>query len=195
MPGSVLKNFWRDFWEQIDEWLEKGEQLVIGGDWNETVTGKKFLKPFLERNLLPAVQQRHGTNLPPTYNRGKKPLDEVFCSSTLEVTLSGYGVFGHTKGDHRPVWLDITTSSALGTSIQKVGTQSPKRLRCKDPRIVKKYNYVLHQELDRHGAYHRAHRLLQTFHNPLTKKEATEFEKLDEIRVAAMKTAEKSAEN
>ena len=191
VPGSVIKNFWQDFWDQVDEWLGKGEQLVIGGDWNEIVTEKKFLKPFLDRNLKPAVQTRHGTKLPATYNRGSKPLDEVFCSSTLEVQLSGYGIFGQTRGDHRPVWLDISTSSALGTSMTKLSNKQPKRLRCKDPRIVKKYNYVLRQQLDKHGAFHRAHRLLQTFHTPLTKQEEKEFEKLDKIRVAAMKTAEK----
>ena len=30
----VRVTFWKDFWEEIDAWMENGEQLVIGGDWN-----------------------------------------------------------------------------------------------------------------------------------------------------------------
>lgn len=57
--------------------------------------------------------------------------------------------------------------------------------------IVEKYNYVLKQELEKHGVYHQAHRLLQTFHSPLLPKEEKEFEKLDRIQENAMKKAER----
>ena len=191
ISGAVLKVFWEDFWAQIDTWREAGEQLVIGGNWNEKVTDKKFLKPFLDRNLVPAIQERHGTNLPATFKKGSRPIDEIFVSSTLKVVRAGYGVIGETKGDHRPLWIDITMESALGTLPPTLHSRQPKRLRCKDPRIVDKYNYVLKQELDKHGVYHQAHRLLQTFHTPLLPKEEREFEKLDKIRESAMKKAER----
>ena len=191
IAGSVLTTFWKDFWNQVDEWLEQGEQLVIGGDWNERVTKDKFLKPFLDRNLLPAIQQKHGKNLPPTYNRGRKPIDEIFCSSTLHIVSAGYSEFGSTKGDHRPLWIDISKATAIGTQLPIPGVNKPKRLRCKDPRIVERYNYALHEELQKHGVYHRVHRLLQSFHTPLTPKEEREYEKLDQLRAEAMKKAER----
>ena len=191
VAGPVLTTFWEDFWEQIDNWIKKGDQLVIGGDWNETVTNKKFLQPFLDRDLYPAIQQLHGTDLPPTYNRGSKPIDEIFCSSTLQITKAGYTEFGNTKGDHRALWIDLTKSSALGTKLPIPAQAQAKRLRCKDPRIVQKYNYVLQEELQKHGVYHRTHRLLQSFHTPLTPWEQREFEKLDKIREKAMKKAER----
>ena len=191
VSGAVLATFWKDFWEQVDEWIDKGEQLVISGDWNERVTNDKFLQPFLDRNLLPAIQERHGKNLPPTYNRGRRPIDEIFCSSTLHIEAAGYAEFGSTKGDHRPLWIDISKATAIGTQLPIIGGRQSKRLRCKDPRIVEKYNFVLQEELQRHGAYHQAHRLLQSFHTPLTPKEQKEYEKLDKIRENAMRKAEK----
>ena len=100
VPGAVLKVFWADFWKQIDQWLEEWEKLVIGGDWNEEVTKNKFLQPFLDRSLIPAIQHRHGTNLPATYKRGSCPIDKIFCSSTIKITQAGYGVIGDTKGNH-----------------------------------------------------------------------------------------------
>ena len=191
VSGAVLTTFWKDFWDQIDKWISKGEQLVIGGDWNEKVTAHKFLEPFQERGLLPAIQLRHGTSLPPTYNRGSKPIDEIFVSQTLDVIQAGYGEFGSTAGDHRPIWIDISKTTAIGTKQLVPAQRAPKRLRCKDPRLVKKYNYILHQELDAKGVFHRAHRLLQSFHTPLTIPEEKEFEKLDKLREKAMKKAEK----
>ena len=183
--------FWADFWDQVDGWLQKGDQLVIGGDWNELVTDDKFLQPFLSRNLLPAIQQKHGKNLPPTYKRGSRAIDEIFCSSTLQVVQAGYALFGSTRGDHRPLWIDITQQTALGVGLNKPEVLQPKRLRCKDPKVKEKYNFILHQEMDKHGAYHRVHRLLQTFHTPLTPWEEREYEKLYQIRENAMKKAEK----
>ena len=40
---QVIKVFWEDFWTQVDKWIEDGNQLIIGGDWNSNVTSPKFL--------------------------------------------------------------------------------------------------------------------------------------------------------
>ena len=110
----------------------------------------------------------------------------------MEVIQAGYANFGSTKEDHCPLWLDITTTTALGIEVPSPAQHKAKCLRCKDPRIVEKYNFVLHKELKKYGAYHRIHRLLQSFHTPLTPKEEKEFEKLDKICKKAMEKAEKS---
>ena len=97
----VLSKFWSDFLSQIDLWLGKGGQLIIGGDWNTNVTTKKFLENFKKRNLIPATSSRHGTNLPATHNNGSKPIDEIFVSSTLSIVAAGYLEHGSALSDHR----------------------------------------------------------------------------------------------
>ena len=108
VSGTVLTIFWSDFWAQIDKWLEEGNSLIIGGDWNTDIRNKEFLKPFEERNLIPAVHSKHGYNLPATHNAGSLPIDEIFLSSTIELKNSGYLEHSHSSGDHRPVWVDVT---------------------------------------------------------------------------------------
>ena len=133
--------------------------------------------------------------MPPTYTRGRRPIDEIFVSTTLEVVQAGYGEFGTMAGDHGPIWIDISKHTAIGTQLPTPAHRIPKRLRCKDPRLVEKYNFILHQELDKNGVFHQAHRLLQQFHTPLLISEEKEFEKLDKLREKAMRYAEKSVEN
>lgn len=58
IPGAVLTVFWKDFWEQIDQWIKNGEQLVIAGDWNKDVR-LDWTKEFETRRLLPTITGRH----------------------------------------------------------------------------------------------------------------------------------------
>ncbi len=138
----VLTAFWDDFWDTIDKWLEKGEQLIIGGDWNTNITNKKFLEPFIARNLIPSIKSRHA-NLPATVNRGSEPIDEIFVSSTLKITASGYLDHGQNSADHQAVWVEITKSSALGTDLPKITSFRARRLKCNNPKIVDRYNSLL----------------------------------------------------
>ena len=44
--NGVLKTFWKDFWGQVDTWLEQGEQLIVAGDWNDNIYKSKLTKQF-----------------------------------------------------------------------------------------------------------------------------------------------------
>ena len=190
VPGQVITTFWKDFWQQIDEWLEAGEQLVIGGDWNADVT-KKWTKEFTKRLLLPVVTGKHKDNIPSTHNNGSYAIDEIFASATLGVKSAGFLEFGYSKSDHRPIWVDFTKESFLGCKLPKLEGFSARRLKTTDPRVVQKYNKTLEAELKKHGVYHRTHRLLMNFSSPLTKQQIKELEKLDRTRIAAMRKAER----
>ena len=87
---SVVELFWKDLFQEIDKWLDAGEQLIIGGDWNTDVRNKKFLKEFEDRQIVPAITGKHGINGPETYARGSKPIDEILISSTLGLKRAGY---------------------------------------------------------------------------------------------------------
>jgi len=108
VKSHYIKVFFEDFWKQIDVWLEQGDQLIIAGDWNNDIRKKKFLENFTKRNLIPAIHHVHGNELPPTYNEGSKPIDEIFVSSTLKINACGYLPHGSSLGDHRPIWVILT---------------------------------------------------------------------------------------
>ena len=100
---SVWATFWTDLTKEIDKWIQEGDQLILGGDWNIDVRKEQFQQRFRERNLIPAIISRHGKEGPGTYNNGSAPIDEIFISSTLSVIACGYLDHGSTMGDHRPI--------------------------------------------------------------------------------------------
>ena len=77
--------FWKDFWEEIDRWIEDGEQLIIGGDWNSDVRKESNITNFRTRELIPANIKKHGIEGPQTYNGGTVPIDEIFTSQVIKV--------------------------------------------------------------------------------------------------------------
>ena len=189
---NVIEVFWSDFWKQIDSWLEEGNQLIIGGDWNRNVTNKKWLEHFKKRNLLPAMSTRHGYQLPETHNNGSVPIDEIFYSSTLQVAQAGYLEHGSSLSDHRPLWIDIDINNFIGSKPPVKPTYAARRLKTNDPRVVGKYKAYLHQLLLEHDLYYRAEILAASITNQeLNEDQQAEYEELDAIKTWAMKEAEK----
>jgi hypothetical protein len=188
---SVIAVFWEDLWTQIDQWRDKGNQIILAGDWNTDVRNKSFLQPFRERNLVPTITNKHGNQGPETYSGGSKPIDKIFCSSSLQVLSAGYLEHGKSTGDHRPIWVDISTSTTLGTNIPTLPTFNARRLKCQDPRIVARYNDVLEKFFTKHGVYDRAYQLFTSFSTPLTIPQQQEYKKLDALREQGMLLAGK----
>ena len=186
----VWMTFWEDLWKEIDKWIEQGEQLIIGGDWNQDVRREIFLRPFRKRNLIPAITHKHGSNGPETFNNGSKPIDEIFTSMTIKVQAAGYLEHGKAQGDHRPIWIEITKDSGLGSKLPELPSHTARRLKCHDPRIMDRYNSLLENYLRKHNFYNKLHNLHQSYSKPLTEDQEEIFEKLDEIREQGMLYAE-----
>ena len=188
---SVITTFWSDFWKEVDGWLSKGEQLILCGDWNTDVYDARFREEFEKRNLLPATTGRHRGQAPPTYNKGSTPIDEIFVSRGLEISGSGYLDHGTNEGDHCPLWVDISTESALGINPPKVNSIHARRLTMKDTNTVNKYNTVLQEEFDKKKVYTRALDLYNQYSGKLTPTQMAEYDDLDYVRSQAMKKAER----
>ena len=192
IQGDPITNFWNDFWEDVDKWLDDGEQLVLCGDWNRDVREEAFVEEFLSRNLCPAITGKHASSeAPETYNGGSLPIDEIFVSSTLAVTNAGYLEHGSSNGDHRPIWIDINKQSALGDKFPDLPCFQARRLKCSDPRTVKRYSKVLNDFYLRHDMYGKCVELFENFSVPLTLNQMTLYEEIDELQVRGMTLAEK----
>ena len=87
---GVLVSYWKDLWTDLDKWIEEEEQIVIGCDWNVQVQEEELLEGFRKREMRPVIQSKYPGELPPTYNRGKKALDEIFVTENVEVVKCGY---------------------------------------------------------------------------------------------------------
>ena len=74
----------------------------MSGDWNEDVWKINFTHQFTERGLVAAITGQNGVKGPGTFQNGVRPIDQIFVSTNLKVTSSGYLAHGETLGNHRP---------------------------------------------------------------------------------------------
>ena len=182
--------FWTDFWDQIDKWLQEGEQLILAGDWNTDVRQELFADKFISRGLIPAITTFHGKRGPETHSRGTKPIDEIFLSVGLDVQACGYLEHGTTLGDHRPLWVDISKTSALGSKFQNFPNHRARRLKASDPRILNRYNNILDEYFTKNNVYVRLKTLSLHLSDTISEKDIKEYEKLDRLREIGMRNAE-----
>jgi hypothetical protein len=89
--------------------------------------------------------------LPRTQNRGQRPIDGVYLSLDLDVSMCGYLRFGkEMSSDHLLLWLDIVTSYLLGHDLDLISKVAARRLKYNDPRIRKKYEAVYEEFIETH---------------------------------------------
>jgi exonuclease III len=188
---NPISIFWTDFWEMVDKSIEEGEQLIIGGDWNTDIRDEEFLQKFQERKIIPSIISRHGKKGPETYHRGSVPIDEIFISKNISITKCGYLQHGINCSDHRAIWIDLNKISVLGSKLPDIPYYQARRLKCQDPRVVKKYLTELDKHMMKHNAYERLQLLYQQATNPLSQEAKVEYEKLDKIREIGMIKSEK----
>ena len=182
--------FTDDLCKEIVKWLETGDQLIIGLDANEDVRGGAFTAKLAQLGLQETVIAQHGNEAPATYKRGANPIDGLYVSRSLRGLKCGYLPF-HEQFDHRMLWIDIPFSIAFGHNISETVRVSARRLKCEDPRIVKKYQDCLKVYLSRYNMLEEARWLQSRATFPCTRQHEIEYNLLDSIRLEAMMEADR----
>ena len=193
LQEDPTKRFWVDLGKQIMQWRANGEQLLISGDWNENVTGinvKEWMSLFTLKEMVTSL---HEGTPPPTYNRGRDPIDGIFGTDNLSPSASGYLAFDQIPGDHRGIWVDIPNNQILGYKMHDIPRHKARRLKLDDPRVVKKYLRLLHSFFQTHDLYNKVRRLENrgkdnSIYNTTLQ---TEYNALDKIREEGMHYAER----
>ena len=115
-----IPRFWKDLGESILKWQEAGEQLVIMGDWNESVQGKMMKQWMGIFGLEEAITGLHEGEAPATYQRGRLPIDGIYVSPSILPSRGGYLPFGMIPGDHRGIWIDIERKHFFGYNMSNI---------------------------------------------------------------------------
>ena len=169
--GCPRDLFIADLKDEIIAWKEAGDQIVLMLDCNEDVRTGQFTKIMQELGLVETVTTQHGSDGPPTYERGSNPIDGIYVSSTLQGLRCGYLDFTF---DHRCLWMDIPVAIAFGHTIPPSIARRARRLNCNDPRIVKRYLDFLKSYLEGRNMFARVDALFAETSFPLTTKQARE---------------------
>ena len=180
---------------------DDGDHILVALDANEPTLWRpgnvleRLLQPFALTDMHLARHSR--TDAPPTHNRGSRPIDAIFGTTALQSAPSGYLPFGSGPGDHRPLWVDLSSSTLFGTAGRTIPPSRGRKLQCRDPRVVAKYQRSLRATYVCHDVPRRTFALESSvLQNPdssfLTAAQASEWEALDAIRCSGIKDAEAS---
>ena len=104
-----------DLCKEISPCIERGHNIILGGDFNESLTSREMLaKKFEEIGLYNVCENRFQTkDLPRTHSRGSKAIDHIWATRFIleNTSYAGYAPFGHIwDSDHRALFMDIKAS-------------------------------------------------------------------------------------
>ena len=193
LQTDPIKDFWNSLAKEIMEWQNKGEQLILMGDWNEDIAGTPLRNWMEIFGLQEAITDIHGNKPPSTYHRGSHAIDGIFVSPSIKAIRAGYLAFGDTPGDHRCIWIDVPHKMILGYHMADIPRANARRLKLDDPRTVQKYQDILDIFLSSRQVYSRLRELRNTVKpgQQLSPTQEKNYESIDRIRFKGMKIAEK----
>ena len=177
-----------DILKEVQAWKEEGDQIVIGIDANEDVRTGKLAKAFRDEGLIEICTTSHGQNGPTTYDRGQRPIDGIFVTSTLMASRCGYLPF---EFDHRALWIDIPMSVALGHEVAEIQRPAARRLKNNDPRVRNRYLKLYSEALKENQLFERLDCLTRRISNPPSSADVKEYNIIDRLRTCAMLKAER----
>ena len=121
-----IDQFWKDLGNQLQQWKDNEENLIVCGDWNTSITSQSMRGFMSVYGLQEAITYVHGNDPPATYHRGKDSIDGIFVSRNFLGIQGGYLEYGDAPGDHRGIWVDIPHTTLLGHKMPNV---PPKQIR------------------------------------------------------------------
>ena len=106
-----MPNFKEDLAEELQQWIDAGDHLIVGGDVNEDVLHPSIAGLFDPHGMVNAVYHRHGANnAPPTYFRTQTNpvVDGIWVTPGITIKKAGFLEPGEVTGDHSMIWIDVT---------------------------------------------------------------------------------------
>ena len=101
----------------LTSWIATGDQIIVGGDFNEDILRPAITDIFTKHDMHHMIFTKHDhQQFPSTCGRasGNRPIDGIWGTANLEPTQCGYLAVGDFPGDHHSLWLDLTYEAAFG---------------------------------------------------------------------------------
>jgi len=129
--------------------------VIITSDFNEDIQADNLRFFFSKLGMSAVHSTLHGAQLPVTHNRGTLPIDGIFIPDALiPMCRAGYLAFGEgVPSDHCAVWMDIPLALLHMCQDNSLVKNPVRHLQCTDPRVVLRYNTLLHECLTEANAF------------------------------------------
>jgi hypothetical protein len=158
------KAFIEDITSLIENFSRQGHDLIIGGDFNESLEDKYsgILHVMTTNNLVDPFLQRfpHHEEFG-THIYGQRRIDIALVTPRLmnSIRLIGYAPFDYaTRSDHRPLLIDFHTCTLLG-KIQDIPPTLQRGVRSTDKQSVKIFIDTMYQEVQRRKGFRLQYQL------------------------------------
>ena len=162
------KYFRKDLTRFLQTLQDKGDDLILLGDFNEVLGSDPSGMSKLCRDLVlsDVMQMRHETsNAPSTYARRTKRLDYMLMSERCAVSIRkcGYQPFNHRMySDHRGMFVDMDMELLFGNFDNVLATMQYRDFKARDPQAVTEYLTAVDTYLHDHHFHERLERLQAT---------------------------------
>jgi len=184
----------KDITLEMLSWQDSGDHLIILTDFNDDITDSEARIWAANLGLIEAITYLHNSTPPPTYQRGSRPIDGIFIApQLLPFASGGYLAFGDTiPSDHWEIWLDLHLPEICPPQPESHIKPTACQLRCKDPRVVARYNDMLLDMLQSQNIPQRLAQLQDQLRCPgdLRHSHKMEINKIDHIVTEAKHVAE-----
>ncbi len=178
----------------IKKFQELGDHIILMLDGNSNMKGSDLGRALLQLSLFEAILEWHGTNDTATHKRNStnSPIDGIWLSPGLQIERGGYFEYDDViPSDHRCVWVNLSFTTAFGHNIPPLCKRQPRRLHCKDPRLVENFVHLYHQFARPLNLFQRAQDLEKKALLMSKSKAISEYEELNTLRCEATVFAEK----
>jgi hypothetical protein len=199
-PRDSQMAFHQDLEQAIKTWSAVGDHIVIALDANDDLQNGPVKRLMARQGLQEAILTKHRDKpTVATYNgnHDRKPIDGIFATRDIKITAGGYYAFNEAiQSPHRALWVDIDLDSIFGTKLAPTEKAAARRLKTKDPRVVKKYNKILEKELLRLKLPHRLFLLESKVQaGEITWGRTTEYEEVHQSALHCKANAEQKCRN
>lgn len=177
--------FLQDLVSDLTDFIAAGDNIILMLDGNSNMKQSDLTSALKQLDLEEAILERHGLNGPATQKRNttSTPIDGIWKTPGIEIEHGGY--FGYDEvfpnTDHRCLWIDVSFVSAFGHVLPTPRKRTPKRLHCRDPRLVENYVKLYHQYVAPFNLFERVNQLDDRSQRMYKHEVMQEYEELDLI--------------
>ena len=183
--------FMEDLETELQEWIQEGDQVIVGGDLNEEIRGQGIKDFFSNLGMHNLIFQKHDEATAPTTffrNRNGKVMDGMWGTANIAAVKCGYLEPCDFPGDHSAIWMDISYNCALGHNPPLPSNPDANRLQLHQPKTVKKYLQRYREEVTQHALPARQFNLERSapVGVPLSAWQQREATEIDALKAKAM---------
>lgn len=174
-----------DLCEELRPIIDKGDNIIIGGDFNECILSPESLsEKFNNIGLFNILEARLQTsNLPRTHTRGSRAIDHIWATQYIvdNISYAGYSPFGHIwDSDHRGLFVDLKATVLFPTDDIRIVYSDFRKLKSSISKQTKKYMEFVSKNWDYHKIDHKFAKLKSLEYDCKRLEFESQINKLDE---------------